>query len=211
MHLRVWKLGNSLLLMVLHYKRVKKRISFLIFGYCGIHCAPYLENIVKMIIEWDWNHPFRPKKKILQKSITASIRPSCWPELFSLRTYLPCLFCPSVRVPPVCVCVCVASCAVVQPWEAVIIGAIGGVLAVLSVRLMDRLHIDDPVGAISVHGVVGIWVSARARTHAFRWSTRHINHHPRSVVFYKSHLTIIDWSPAVFRSPCKTTGNHQLS
>ena len=36
-------------------------------------------------------------------------------------------------------------------------GAIGGVIVVLSVRLLDKVQIDDPVGAISVHGVVGIW------------------------------------------------------
>jgi Amt family ammonium transporter len=37
------------------------------------------------------------------------------------------------------------------------IGAVGGVLVVLSILGLDRLRIDDPVGAISVHGVVGIW------------------------------------------------------
>jgi Amt family ammonium transporter len=40
---------------------------------------------------------------------------------------------------------------------ATLIGAIGGVIVVLSVRLFDKIKIDDPVGAISVHGVVGIW------------------------------------------------------
>ena len=40
---------------------------------------------------------------------------------------------------------------------ASIIGAIGGVLVVFSVLFMDKIKIDDPVGAISVHGVVGIW------------------------------------------------------
>ncbi len=38
-----------------------------------------------------------------------------------------------------------------------IIGAIGGVIVVFSIILLDKLKIDDPVGAISVHGVVGIW------------------------------------------------------
>ena len=38
-----------------------------------------------------------------------------------------------------------------------LIGAIGGVLVVFSVVALDKLRIDDPVGAISVHGVVGIW------------------------------------------------------
>lgn len=40
---------------------------------------------------------------------------------------------------------------------ATLIGAIGGVLVVLSIVSLDKLKIDDPVGAISVHGVVGIW------------------------------------------------------
>ena len=37
------------------------------------------------------------------------------------------------------------------------IGAIGGLLVVGSIVTLDKLKIDDPVGAISVHGVVGIW------------------------------------------------------
>ena len=45
-----------------------------------------------------------------------------------------------------------------SPEEATLIGAIGGALVVLSIVMLDRkLKIDDPVGAISVHGVVGIW------------------------------------------------------
>ncbi len=43
----------------------------------------------------------------------------------------------------------------VETWASVVIGAIGGVIVVFSVSLFDRLKIDDPVGAISVHGVVG--------------------------------------------------------
>ncbi|MBT8148399.1 MAG: ammonium transporter, partial [Gammaproteobacteria bacterium] len=38
-----------------------------------------------------------------------------------------------------------------------VIGGIGGVLVVFSIVLLDKLKIDDPVGAISVHGTVGIW------------------------------------------------------
>jgi Amt family ammonium transporter len=41
--------------------------------------------------------------------------------------------------------------------DAIIIGAIGGILVVLAVPLFDRLKVDDPVGAISVHGVCGTW------------------------------------------------------
>lgn len=40
---------------------------------------------------------------------------------------------------------------------ATLIGAIGGILVVLSILLLDKVKIDDPVGAISVHGTVGIW------------------------------------------------------
>ncbi len=43
------------------------------------------------------------------------------------------------------------------PIWSTVIGAIGGVIVVFSVVTLDKLHIDDPVGAISVHGVVGIW------------------------------------------------------
>ena len=43
------------------------------------------------------------------------------------------------------------------PVMATIIGAVGGVLVVLSIVFMDKVKIDDPVGAISVHGVVGLW------------------------------------------------------
>ena len=43
------------------------------------------------------------------------------------------------------------------PLLATIIGAIGGLIVVASIVGLDKLKIDDPVGAISVHGVVGIW------------------------------------------------------
>jgi Amt family ammonium transporter len=43
------------------------------------------------------------------------------------------------------------------PFEATIIGAIGGLIVVLSILALDKVKIDDPVGAISVHGVVGIF------------------------------------------------------
>jgi len=40
---------------------------------------------------------------------------------------------------------------------ATLIGAVGGVIVVFSILTLDKMKIDDPVGAISVHGVVGIW------------------------------------------------------
>ena len=44
-----------------------------------------------------------------------------------------------------------------DPLLATIVGMVGGVIVVFSIVLLDKLRIDDPVGAISVHGVVGIW------------------------------------------------------
>jgi len=44
-----------------------------------------------------------------------------------------------------------------SPLWATLVGAIGGVLVVLSIITLDKLKIDDPVGAVSVHGVVGMW------------------------------------------------------
>lgn len=50
-----------------------------------------------------------------------------------------------------------APCAVVTPGSAIYIGAIGGVLCIYGVVWLDRLRIDDPVGAVPVHGMNGIW------------------------------------------------------
>jgi Amt family ammonium transporter len=50
-----------------------------------------------------------------------------------------------------------APCAFVDPWAAALIGAVAGVLVVLSIFFWDRVHIDDPVGAISIHGAGGLW------------------------------------------------------
>ncbi len=50
-----------------------------------------------------------------------------------------------------------APCAFVQPWAAAVIGAIAAVIVVESCLFWERKGIDDPVGAISVHGVCGIF------------------------------------------------------
>lgn len=51
-----------------------------------------------------------------------------------------------------------AGCDAVTPLSAIIIGAVAGVLVVLSILFIDSvLKVDDPVGAISVHGVCGAW------------------------------------------------------
>jgi Amt family ammonium transporter len=50
-----------------------------------------------------------------------------------------------------------APCAFVSAMGAVIIGAIAGVVCLISVVFFDNIGVDDPVGAISVHGVNGLW------------------------------------------------------
>ncbi|MBS3735188.1 MAG: ammonium transporter [Phycisphaerae bacterium] len=50
-----------------------------------------------------------------------------------------------------------APCAFVAPWSAIVIGLIGGVLVVFGALLLDRIRVDDPVGAVPVHGLNGVW------------------------------------------------------
>jgi Amt family ammonium transporter len=50
-----------------------------------------------------------------------------------------------------------APCATVTPLGAMIIGAVAGVIVVFAVVFFDKIKVDDPVGAISVHGVCGAW------------------------------------------------------
>jgi Amt family ammonium transporter len=51
-----------------------------------------------------------------------------------------------------------APCAFVSPAAAVVIGAVSGVLVVVATRFVEeRLRVDDPVGAVAVHGVNGLW------------------------------------------------------
>lgn len=50
-----------------------------------------------------------------------------------------------------------APCANVSPLSAIVIGLIAGAVVVVSVQALDRVGVDDPVGAISVHGVCGVW------------------------------------------------------
>jgi len=50
-----------------------------------------------------------------------------------------------------------AACAFVAPWAAMVIGFVAGAIVVLGVLLVERCRIDDPIGAISAHGMAGIW------------------------------------------------------
>ncbi len=50
-----------------------------------------------------------------------------------------------------------AGCAVVSPTSALLIGVIGGIIMFYGTRLLEKFNIDDPVGAIPVHGFAGAW------------------------------------------------------
>lgn len=50
-----------------------------------------------------------------------------------------------------------ASCGFVEPWAAVVIGIVGGLIVFFSVKMFDKARIDDPIFALSVHGTVGVW------------------------------------------------------
>lgn len=50
-----------------------------------------------------------------------------------------------------------ASCAFVEPWAAVVIGLVGGLIVYFSMKFFDKAKIDDPIYALSVHGTAGIW------------------------------------------------------
>lgn len=50
-----------------------------------------------------------------------------------------------------------AGADLMSPFESIIIGLLAGVIIVLGVALVDRLKLDDPVGAIAVHLICGIW------------------------------------------------------
>lgn len=50
-----------------------------------------------------------------------------------------------------------ASCAFVETWASVFIGFIAGIMVFYSVRLFEKRKIDDPIFALSVHGLAGVW------------------------------------------------------
>lgn len=50
-----------------------------------------------------------------------------------------------------------AICALSRPWEAIVIGAVGALIACPGCALLERLGIDDPVGCVPTHGMAGVW------------------------------------------------------
>src|SRR2546428_10493525 len=50
-----------------------------------------------------------------------------------------------------------AASGFVAPWAAVVIGLVSGFIAVTGVIFVERIGIDDPIGAVAVHGMSGVW------------------------------------------------------
>ena len=50
-----------------------------------------------------------------------------------------------------------AASGFVAPWAAIVIGAVSGFIAVVGVIAVERIGIDDPIGAVAVHGMSGVW------------------------------------------------------
>jgi Amt family ammonium transporter len=50
-----------------------------------------------------------------------------------------------------------AACAFVAPWAAILIGFVSGIIVVVGSLFVERIGIDDPVGAIAAHGMSGMW------------------------------------------------------
>lgn len=86
-------------------------------------------------------------------SVTGAISCMCYMMLRGMKPD-PSMICNGMLAGLVAV---TAPCAFIDSWAACLIGAVAGVLVVISVFFWDRVGVDDPVGAISVHGVNGLW------------------------------------------------------
>lgn len=71
-----------------------------------------------------------------------------------------------------------ACCDCMSTWMAIVVGAVAGVLIILGVLLLDKLQIDDPVGAFPVHGLCGVWgclaIGLLPNTHLAEGSTNFV-------------------------------------
>jgi Amt family ammonium transporter len=50
-----------------------------------------------------------------------------------------------------------AACAFVSPWAAIVIGLVAGAIVVFGVLMVEKVGIDDPIGALAAHGMAGVW------------------------------------------------------
>jgi ammonium transporter, Amt family len=86
-------------------------------------------------------------------SITAAIATMCTLWAMGLKPD-PTMLCNGMLAGLVAI---TAPCAFVDPWAAGVIGVVAGVIVVYAVFFFERIGVDDVVGAISVHGVNGLW------------------------------------------------------
>lgn len=87
-------------------------------------------------------------------SATGAVAATLWMWLVRTKKPDPSMMCNGMLAGLVAI---TAPCAFVSAGGAAIVGLIAGVLVVESVFFFDRIKVDDPVGAISVHGVNGAW------------------------------------------------------
>src|SRR5205823_14501656 len=59
-----------------------------------------------------------------------------------------------------------AASGFVAPWAAIVIGLVSGFIAVVGVSAVERVGIDDPIGAVAVHGMSGVWGTLATRLFA---------------------------------------------
>lgn len=52
---------------------------------------------------------------------------------------------------------CTAGSDKMVPWASLIIGIVGGLIYILSCKIIDKLKVDDPLDAVSIHMGCGIW------------------------------------------------------
>ncbi|HZB23424.1 MAG TPA: hypothetical protein VE444_06220, partial [Gaiellaceae bacterium] len=50
-----------------------------------------------------------------------------------------------------------AASGFVAPWAAIVIGGVAGSIVVFGVLLVERIRLDDPIGALAAHGMAGVW------------------------------------------------------
>ena len=76
-----------------------------------------------------------------------------------------------------------AACGFVAPWAALVIGAVAGVIAVGGVLLVERARIDDPIGAVAVHGMAGVWGTLATGLFAMRTRGQAGHRHGRARLY----------------------------
>src|SRR5207237_3346148 len=62
-----------------------------------------------------------------------------------------------------------AASGFVAPWAAILIGAFAGTIAVVGVLGVERIGIDDPIGAVAGHGGAGVWGAPAPRLFGAPW------------------------------------------